>query len=47
MIVIAHSGHWLASLLYSAPIFVAATALGLRALRELRSHRKRTPGQGT
>lgn len=47
MILIAHSSHWLASLLYSAPIFVAATALGLSALRELRRHRKQTPGKNT
>lgn len=36
MIVLAHAGHWLASLLYVVPIVVVLGALGFQVMREKR-----------
>lgn len=40
MTMLAHSGHWLASLLYVVPIVVVIGVLGLIVLREKRAERR-------
>lgn len=37
--VLAHSGHWLAELLYIAPVIVIVGWIGIRALVDRRRHR--------
>lgn len=34
---LAHSGHWLVSLLYLSPVAVVLVALGVQAIRERRN----------
>ena len=36
MVVIAHAGHWLASLLYLAPVVIIVAALAWQSYRERR-----------
>ncbi|MBA3326746.1 MAG: hypothetical protein H0T43_00385 [Solirubrobacterales bacterium] len=45
MIVIAHAGDWLVSLLYLVPIVVLLAVLGVAALRERRRQRNEGPDE--
>lgn len=46
MIVLAHAGHWLASLLYVVPILVVLGALGFQMVREKRRDAAEGGGDG-
>jgi cytochrome c-type biogenesis protein CcmH/NrfF len=38
--VLAHPGHWLANLLYTAPVVLVIGTIGFQALRERRRERR-------
>jgi hypothetical protein len=43
MLVLAHAGHWIESIVFGAPVVVLAGALGLDALRNRRRKRREAP----